>query len=78
VIKTINYIKVENQAGERAGGTECPRLLSHRRAKPAVAASVCILKRIFLGGGSEIAPRSQYRGYESKGTPNNAGFLRKT
>jgi len=43
------FLMVEIQAGERAGVTECPRLLSHRRATPAVTAFVCILVPQFLG-----------------------------
>ena len=42
-------IRVENQAGERAGVTECPRLLSRRRATPAVKPFVVVLECKFLG-----------------------------
>ena len=44
-----DIIWVELQAGERARVTECPRLLSHRRATPAVTAFVAILWLKFLG-----------------------------
>lgn len=43
----LEKTKVENQAGERAGVTECPRLLSHRRATPVVTAFVSFLELNF-------------------------------
>ena len=45
----VTIFKVENQAGERDGVTECPRLLSHRRATPAVKPFVGSLECKFLG-----------------------------
>ena len=40
-------------AGERVGVIECPQLLSHRRATPAVEAFVAVLERKILGGGQK-------------------------
>ena len=56
--------RVENQAGERAGVTECPRLLPHRRATPAVKVFVGILECKFLVITDGTS--SQLRGHKLK------------
>ena len=72
-VKVIQSSGVENQAGERAGVTEWPRLLLHRRATPTVEAFVGILEQKFLGVRN--SHRESVQGSEIRRSGVNCGFL---